>query len=253
MQLLWIIMFFIVSIINIYSQKKSMNNNITFIRLFTKPLLMPLLIAIYIAFSSKSEMFAMHLVIALAFGWLGDISLMIKGRHKNKLEEDINSNNSIYKNETNLKSVILGLLFFLCGHITYITIFQRTAIDLTGDDVIFSLVYLPFFAYAIIVFTYLCQHGRLPSLSSKMAVLVKSGILIYMVGISMMSYFSLLRLLNLKNTAAMFTFVGSLLFISSDTVLSLKIFGGVYKLSEQYIMASYIIAQLFIVMGYIIS
>ena len=106
--------------------------------------------------------------------------------------------------------------------------------------------------FLIIIYTYLCQHGELPSFSSKTAIVIKAGILVYMVGITLMSYFSLLRLLNIKNIAGAFTFIGSILFISSDTVLSLKIFGGVYKLSEQYIMASYIIAQLFIIMGYII-
>jgi len=208
---------------------------------------MPLLATVYYLFAQPLGIFNWHIIIALSFGWLGDISLMV--HHESKGNKD---------STTNIKPMMLGLAFFLCGHITYFTLFIKSSISLSEENALFILIYIAYIGYGIMVYTYLGSHGLLhpevpeKALSKKSVLILRSGIILYMLGITLMSYSSLLRLINLQSGATIFTFIGSLVFMSSDSVLSMKMLGQKESMSEQYIMGSYIVAQVLIVIGYIV-
>lgn len=239
-----LVVFFIISLLNIYSQSatektvddSSTNSFFYHIKLITKPLLMPLLALIYWVYTKGSPSFNMHVIVALTFGWLGDIALMIKSKK---------SGGKI--------PLLMGLAFFLCGHITYALLFSKTAVHLSANNELYALIYIAYAAYAIIIYTYLekTANAKSASTNKNIILIMKLAIIMYMLAITSMSYTSLLRLINLGSMSATFTFIGSLIFISSDSVLSLKVLGGNKHISGQYIMGSYIAAQVFIVIGYI--
>ncbi len=263
MQMLLVIVFFIVSFLNIYSQRyvdaietcknpKTLHN----IQVATKPMLMPLLMSIYAVFAVPLGSFDWHLIIALIFGWLGDLALMV--HHQTNGLKHINAYANGSEPETDMKPIMIGLLFFLCGHITYFTLFIKSSLSLTGTNALFFLIYIGYIGYALIIYTYLNQHGILKPkddgmISKKNSTsIMKIAVMIYMIVITLMSYSSLLRLLNLEDLPSLFTFIGSLVFMSSDTVLSFKMLGKNENMSEQYIMGSYILAQSLIVISFII-
>lgn len=67
-----------------------------------------------------------------------------------------------------------------------------------------------------------------------------------------MSFAGLTVMIKSPGFAASVLFIGTLFFISSDSVLALKEIGKRKQLPEQYIFGSYIVSQLFIVLGSIL-
>ncbi|GAU79688.1 lysoplasmalogenase [Fusibacter sp. 3D3] len=235
----------IVSVLNVYSQKPSDKGSIYYwIKTITKPLIMPLIIAIYLSFSNVIEPL---LILAFAFGWFGDIALM--------LHINVHKGTAIQSTEkTDIIPLMLGMLFFLGGHITYIFLFAKEAAHFTSHIIIYTAIYLIYILYAFMMFKYLSSHGILKQdqISPKVRLILKVAISMYMLAITLMSFMSFLRYMNDRLLAKLLCFIGSLIFITSDSVLSISTLGQNEKMSERYIMGSYIIAQTLIMMSYLL-
>ncbi|MBT8340175.1 MAG: lysoplasmalogenase [Desulfatitalea sp.] len=187
----------------------------------TKPALMPALLWLYLSFASLPSS---YIIAALCAGWLGDIALMIQPNKKMAST-----------------MFMVGLLFFLMGHIFYGICFFSQSATLFNKIPLFALMYLPYLIYCLVLYTYLFAPGVQPTL--------RIGAILYSIALTTMSFSGLTLLVFSPSTATAILFIGTLIFISSDSVLALKDIGQKKQLPDRYIIGSYIIAQMFIVMG----
>ncbi|MBU3146596.1 lysoplasmalogenase [Clostridium sp. CF012] len=185
---------------------------------YTKPLLMPLLAIYYILSVAEVNKF---IVIALVFGFMGDVFLMWPDRKNN---------------------FILGLGSFLLGHFCYVLLFLQRISFVKDVPAWFYLIIIIYVSVAISVMKNLTVYlGDM-----------KVPTYIYMAVILLMSFSSLARIwvMDLR-IAFLLPFIGSLLFLSSDTMLGFYTFKGKFKNGDIYIMLTYVLAQVLIVGGYL--
>lgn len=205
-----LIVFMVVAIINIISVK----NDDRFLKHLTKPLLIPILLLFYLFSAPVSPMF---IIIALIFGFLGDVFLMGNGLF-----------------------FTIGLFSFLTGHIFYIIALSK-AIVLSKIPIGLYFLIIPYVIYGIFVFKKL-----LPYLKK-----MKVQALLYLIIIMTMSFTSLIRIGNVNGYQFWLPFIGSLLFISSDSMLAFNKFKSRSNKREVYVMITYVAAQLLIILGFI--
>jgi uncharacterized membrane protein YhhN len=188
-------------------------------RYYTKPLLMPLLAIYYIVGVAEANKF---ILIALVFAFVGDVFLMWSERKNN---------------------FILGLVAFLLGHLCYVLLFLQN-ISFAAD--VPSWFYLIAIIYAIGAFTVM---KKLRKYLGDM----KVPTYIYMIVILIMSFTSLARIwvVDMMSISFIFPFIGSLLFLCSDSMLGFYTFKGKFKNGDIYIMITYVLAQVLIVGGYL--
>ncbi|MBZ9686260.1 lysoplasmalogenase [Clostridium estertheticum] len=185
---------------------------------YTKPLLMPLLGIYYIL--SVAEVNKL-IVIALVFGFMGDVFLMWPQGKNN---------------------FMIGLGAFLLGHLCYVLLFLQGISFVKDVPVWFYFIIIIYASIGITVMKKLTVYlGDM-----------KVPTYIYMATILLMSFSSLARILVMDMSIA-FTlpFIGSLLFLCSDAMLGFYTFKGKFKNGEIYIMLTYVLAQAFIVGGYL--
>ncbi|WP_304237484.1 lysoplasmalogenase [Jiulongibacter sediminis] len=134
--------------------------DISELKQFTKPLLMPLLAYIYYrADKSKTHK---SVFIALLFAWLGDIFLMFSGQN----------------------FFLLGLSAFLIGHLTYSYIFSQNSK--------FRLIGLPPITAYALMFSILILQDAIPSE-------MRIPVYIYIGAISLMTFMASARIANPKS------------------------------------------------------
>ena len=180
-------------------------------RQFTKILLMPLLI---LWAYSIQPLFL--LLLALCWGWAGDVLLLRKERR-------------IF-----LK---LGLFAFLLGHISYISLFLLHSGSYPAVGVFSVAICLyAFFGWGMFL-TLRAGLGRMA---------LPVGIYIFV--ISLMSVSAFLFAMSSGGTA-WWAFAGSLLFVFSDSALALQLFRKPFKYGRFVVMASYIPAQFLLAFG----
>jgi len=177
-----------------------------------KGCLVPLILAIYI-FGANQNILPL-MVIALIFGWLGDVFLL-----------KIN----------NLLCFRLGLASFLLGHIFYIITMFNYAQPFNILILIISIAAAV--CYGIFMFR-LVQ----PTSDMKIPVIAYETILLTM------SIFALQLFLSQGGKFGAFVFAGSLFFVASDSMLALATFRK--KALNVPVMITYIAAQLLIVLGF---
>lgn len=180
----------------------------------TKPLLMPTLLLFYL-FSTQAP--KMLIIFALVFGFLGDVFLMGTGAF-----------------------FTIGLFSFLTGHVFYIIALSK-AITFSKIPVGLYFLIIPYVIYGAFVFKKL-----LPYLKA-----MKVQALLYLIIIITMSFTSLIRIGNVNSYQFWMPFMGSLLFISSDSMLAFNEFKSRSNIREVYVMITYVVAQLLIVLGFI--
>ena len=209
--ILWL--YAIVSVVNIAANlipSESLN-------LFTKPLLMPLLL-FYVDKRSIGNTTLKVLLLsgAILFSWFGDVSLMYQ------------------KEETYF---ILGIGLFLIAHILYIVAFRKAAFQkpiwrLTDP--------YPFIAvgYGGIFFYLLLPAGTLTV-----------PIIVYGIVILAMTISAYLRKEVTSLESHRLTFIGSVLFVLSDSVLAINTFKYPIEYSGIIVMTTYCAAQYFLAEG----
>lgn len=185
---------------------------------YTKPLLMPLLGIYYILSAAQINKF---IVIALVFGFMGDVFLMWTQRKNN---------------------FILGLTSFLLGHLCYVLLFLHGISFINDVPSWFYLIMIIYVSVGISVMKKLRVYlGKM-----------KVPTYIYMVIILLMSFSSLARIWVVDmGIAFLLPFIGSLLFLCSDAMLGFYTFKSKFKNGEIYIMITYVLAQVLIVGGYL--
>ncbi|HEY5688913.1 MAG TPA: lysoplasmalogenase [Yeosuana sp.] len=182
----------------------------------TKPLLVSSLIIFFLQHNPLKDTQTKQIVVsALLFSLLGDILLMFT--------------------EMNSLFFIGGLLAFLIAHVMYILVFLKK-INITKKTLKFALLLL---FYTIGIF-YLLKDG-LGNLFIP--------VIIYMFVILMMFTTAFLREGRVSKNSYNLVFFGAIFFIISDSLLALNKFYSPLPLSGIWIMTTYSIAQLLIVLG----
>lgn len=183
----------------------------------SKPLLMPLLLLFYLLSVKTPNLF---ILFALVGGFLGDTFLLGSG---------------IF--------FTLGLVSFLLGHVFYITAFL-SPLDFAAIPPSFYLLAIPYILYSIMI----CKK-LFPYIDKK----EKPEVILYMVLLLSMSFSSLLRCWSVSGPQFMLPFIGSLLFIASDSMLAFQVFQKTSnKRAGVAIMVTYLLAQSLIVAGLIL-
>jgi uncharacterized membrane protein YhhN len=181
----------------------------------TKPFLMPLLLVFYLLCVKAPNIL---IVLALTGGFWGDTLLLGSG---------------IF--------FTFGLIAFLTGHAFYITAFLKP-LDFATIPAVFYLLAVPYIVYSV----QFCKR-LFPAINKE-----KPQVVIYMVCLLAMSFSSLLRVNSVGGPQFWLPFVGSLLFIASDSMLAFDSFKEVVKGRIVAIMVTYLLAQSLIIAGFII-
>lgn len=179
-------------------------NNQPELRFFTKPILLPILILMYIT-GSKSEKIQLDklFLVGLVLSFFGDLFLLFKW------------------------GFLPGLGSFLMGHVFYIISFKK---KLQKDISEFWPIILSLYASILLFFLF-------PYLKE-----MKIPVIIYAVVIATMMY-------NAIKTHNRNLIIGALLFLISDTLLSVYLFLQPLMILNLLVMTTYILAQWFLVKG----
>ncbi len=216
----FLIGFFVVTVANLFACIKG-NKKLEHI---SKPLLMPVL-ALYFIFATFTVGTNWLIVLALFFGFTGDVFLMLENEEK---------------------WFMFGMVGFLIGHIFYIIAFF---LSIGGNLLSFPLwgILLIFPVIAILLLTF-------PRIKDHMGEL-KIPVYVYMAAILFMHFSAILRLAALDFFCPCFIFVwiGSMLFILSDSLIAIDIFDDDIEISHFHIMLTYILGQFLIAQGILMS
>ena len=135
----------------------------------------------------------------------------------------------------------LGLFSFLISHILYIYTFAGGLSSGALPSIRNLLFTIPYLIYIWIFFKKLkpyLAHYLIP-------------VILYIIVIIGMSYISLLRFLTTRGFYSCLPFIGSLFFIISDSLLVIRNFKYGQKKGWITVMLSYVLGQLFIILGFI--
>lgn len=203
--------FICVFVLNIHFVKVKNNKGIY----ITKPLLMPMLIIFYVLSTTDINWL---IVSALIFGCIGDILLMLPRRQ-----------------------FILGLISFLVGHMFYIKAFIDPILN---HNIAYIMVFLiiPYIIYNMLVLGRFVPYKKLNNTTKFFGGL-------YLIVISIMGFSSTIRIFYIEGFKFYSTFIGAMLFITSDCLIALNSVVYNAKNKGAYIMTTYIIAQFLIVLG----
>ena len=182
------------------------------IRKFTKAALMPVLLVFYIVTSSNLQIMA---IVAIVFSWLGDIFLIRKDEPK------------FFR---------LGLVAFLLSHVFYII-----ALLFIIDSYHFSIL-------LISIVVALIAEILLPKIIKPPKAMF-IPVIVYGIVILAMCVFAMQYMLSIITPASILLFVGSIVFVFSDTLMTYLAFREKPKYFNAITMLPYIIAQALIVFG----
>lgn len=188
--------------------------------IYSKPLLMPILMLIIWTQSNFKTPLSKILFAGVFFGWLGDNFLMGSG----------------------VLFFSGGLISFLIGHLFYIYLFSREVSDARQTHYIMEkpywiLPFLAFWVYAICLIG--AQENELPKLP----------VYIYAFIICLMSIMAINRKYIQETKFYTLIIIGSILFIGSDFMIAISKFIGPFPNHRIYIMSTYTLAQGLIVYG----
>lgn len=189
-------------------------------RRYTKPFLLPLIIAYYLAASAAPSWL---LVIALVFSWLGDVLLIPHGN----------------------KWFVMGGISFMMTHFLFIAVYARRV---TFSGVKWWLV-IP-----VAVVYYGISAVIIKNLTPSTPKMMLAPMYVYLLSNSTMNVFALMQLLSAKSAGAAVAFAGAVLFFISDCTLFLVRYHKNKKLifkDHFTVMLTYIAGELLIAHGMI--
>lgn len=185
-------------------------------RRITKTLFLPTLLIFYLL---RAELLVPTLVGALFFGWIGDLFMMFPSGHRWKM---------------------VGPVAFGIGHLFYVISFIQYggvwAIPLTGWWV---MVLYPLWIWT---------GYRLMGKSLKRSGHVFELACLYAGIIGVMSLFAYSMFYT---QGTMLPFIGALIFIFSDTMVLYRKYGHPFERNKFWVIATYMIAQILIVLGFV--
>jgi uncharacterized membrane protein YhhN len=178
-----------------------------------KACLLPLIAAIYIF---GTEKLLIPIILALIFGWIGDVFLLKIG---------------------NLLSFRLGLASFLIGHICYIIAFFNYIKPLNINVLIVSIISA--FGLGVCIFK-LVQPGKD----------MKYPVIAYEIIIMLMAISAVQIFFVSGGVFGILVMAGSICFVVSDGTLAYDTFRKKTKIGSFVVMLTYIAAQLLITLGF---
>ena len=208
--------FLIVFITQLYAE--STDN--TDLRYFSKPLIVLVLLAWIFAATKLAKPFHKRIFAGLVFAFVGDVLLLMQ--------------------QSNPSFFIYGLVAFLLCHIFYISAFT---LDYKSKPAQKN----PFLLWAVIVFAAFCA-GLFFYLQPHLGAM-QFPVLIYAVVISVMAIMAVSRYGRVNPFSFEIIFYGAVFFLFSDSMLAYNKFVEPLPHAGLVIMASYMLAQYFIVLG----
>ena len=202
--------FFAISLMDILFTNRGFKKG----RIFTKPLIIPSLLLYY---SLNSTTLNLFIILALILSTMGDVFLLFR---RSKM------------------FLILGLIAFLLAHIFYTVLFLST-VTFSLIPNLFYLIIIPYIVFGVLVF----KNLKLKEKS------IKVGVFLYILVIISMSFSSLLRFYSVPFMTFILPFSGSILFIISDSMLSMRYFGE-KRIRGEFVTVTYVLAQFLIVSGF---
>ena len=186
------------------------------LRTLTKPLLMPMLV-VYVV-SQTHILNRNKLIFILVFAWLGDMFLLVQG------------NSALYFQ--------LGLGSFLVMQIAYIRLFSaQSSIGKFDVGQWFSWRIIPVLIYVVGFLAFL-----LPLIPASLYIPVG----LYALALGAMLYSAFLRK---ADSSYYFILIGAIFFVISDSILALAKFYFAFSGNSIYVMFTYILAQLLLILG----
>ncbi|MCL1821260.1 MAG: lysoplasmalogenase [Prolixibacteraceae bacterium] len=194
--------------------------NVHILGIIAKPLIIPSLSLYFLRKTGKTAADRKSVLLALLFSWIGDIALMIHGDF----------------------FFLGGLLSFLTAHIFYISIFHTQRKRMAAKSCLAGKpwLFLPFALYGAVLYRIV-----FPNLSG----ILYLAVALYAAVILIMSLAALNRKNAGSNKSFRLVFIGSLLFVISDTLLAVNSFVHTFAHAGFLIMVTYIAAQALIVSG----
>lgn len=185
------------------------------LRYYTKPLLIPMIAAFYLIMARETDWF---IVAALAFAFIGDVLLLF------------NYNNTCFR---------LGAIAFLLGHVCFIhsMLFSIPFEALSPHD--FTIPLIPALVPAVIAYAIMVKmFGKFKWLAA-----------VYMLAGTGVLYCALLRFGFFPDYKVWLAIGGALFFVISDFIIAWTRFKKDFRFSGVYIMLTYVIAEIGIVLG----
>ena len=208
--------FLIVFITQLYAE--STDN--TELRYFSKPLIVLILLAWIFVATKLANSFHKRIFAGLVFAFIGDVLLLMQ--------------------QSNPSFFIYGLVAFLLCHIFYISAFILDYKSKPSQK-------NPFLLWAVIVFAAFCA-GLFLYLQPHLGAM-KFPVLIYALVISVMAIMAVSRYGRVNPFSFEIIFYGAVFFLFSDSMLAYNKFVEPLPHAGLVIMASYMLAQYFIVLG----
>lgn len=191
---------------------------------FVKPLIM-IWIAVYFMLFARKTSFTIPVLLAFFFSWMGDNLLMLSG--KNEL------------------FFFAGVGGFFCAQLGYIYTFSKYS-EKGGKGYLQKNPWLGVFFLAYVA-------GMLFLLFPGLEGMMKPIITIYAFSLILMSMMALNRSGRVGARSFKLVFIGSLLFLLSDSMIAFNKFHSEIPLAGFLIMLSYIAAQYLIMRGLILE
>ncbi len=183
--------------------------------LFTKPVILPAIAAFYLV---NAHNISSLIIIMLFFAFLGDLFLL-------------RFRNTVY--------LTLGMLSFFIMHLLFIVFVLNHQIHLSVPALPIHLMSLAYLLLGTIIYILLYKYlGRL-----------KVPIVFYILALLGLSYLCFINVVVHKSEIAFVQYLGSLLFITSDIMLSIAIFRKPFLYNGILITLTYILAMTFLVAG----
>lgn len=204
--MVFLIIFIIVSIIHLFACLTGKTN----LRGFTKPLLMPLLLAS--AWQWTDGQVPLLLTLALIFGWLGDVALLFSEKQW---------------------SLPAGILFFAIEHVLYVPLLLKG----TPSAKFFPIGILLLLVIFVVGFS--IAKAVLPHFKG----VIRKAVGFYMIIILAMVFAAFYRGLTLFTLDGLVSIIGALLFSFSDFVLSTELYQRETPVRSFVVMLTYILAQ----------
>jgi len=187
-----------------------------YLRLFFKPLILPSILLMYaLMVSLKNKWY----VAALIFSFLGDVFLLFSGK--------------LY--------FMLGLSSFLLAHLCFIKVVLQKIGKADLNKTLLSFIILFAFLFGLLF----VLKGHLGALQIPVIIY---GTIITSFGALSLSYY-----LQIKSKSALLLLIGALVFISSDSMLSLNKFYAPNEILNLMVMLTYIGAQYLILKAIVLE
>ena len=191
---------------------------------FVKPLIM-VWIAVYFLLFAKKSSFTVPVLLAFFFSWVGDNALMLSGRDE--------------------LFFYAGVGGFFCAQLAYIYTFARYS-ENGGKGYLQRKPWLSVFFLAYV-------GGVILLLFPGLEGMMKPVITLYAISLMLMSMMALNRSGRVGAASFRLVFIGSLLFLISDSMIAINKFYAAIPLAGFLIMITYISAQYLIMRGLILE